>query len=498
MKRVLCLLLLLGACGGVTPPKPPPTPPPTPPPPQMKPLAVQGNQFVPPILGSITTHHNWPLLDPDALDKIAAAGLNYTDFRLPFSADDRPGYEAYMRTSAMSPWRWTRTSTWDKTEPPDQKLRVPASLARVAHRGIKLPAVAPVFDLTRFNPAFWKLLHDRAAYAQAKGIYVLVDLVDGWWLKHSELPHYWHAGNNTQGVNLGYCTDAMAAPQPTHEAWLRHVVDSVGDLPNVIWQDGNELNFCNPTESWVLGLKAIVRDEESKRGFIHHLFGSLSENPTIDAQVDFASFHKDQPVAARAYPIQVNEFFPQAQAVYLNNLQTARSAGTVYHYWHDDNPGGGAWDDPAWEAEWTNTMAKMGKPTPPLPCTFPCPAGPECSVLEICRNCTPPIGGDKGPSWVGDVDQAVRVVQDARPELFQGQHLINGNAPEPLGNATRQAFFLMVVAQLSRQGVCAVAREDAVEVSKDSVNDEEYHLIFQRTGDIIGAINAFKTRSHRP
>jgi hypothetical protein len=234
-----------------------------------------------------------------------------------------------------------------------------------------------------------------------------------------------------------------------------------------------------------------VRDEEVRRGYPKHLFGSLSENDAIDQQVDFASFHKDQPLVARAYPIQVNEFFPQAQARYLSNLQIARASGTVYHYWHDDNPSGGPWDVPTWEAEWTDTMAKMGKPAPPLPCTFPCPTGAECTVIEVCRPCTPPIPGN--PLWDGDFGKATEQVLTANPTRFQGRHLIGGAA-----NA--QWLYQAIVAQLMAKGICAVAREDAVELSEDSIHDEEMHVLAFGSGDVAGPANqyGFKSRSRRP
>jgi hypothetical protein len=459
--RVATLIAILAGVGCVhKPPTPIPTPSPkpTPSPSTMKPLAVLGNQFSPPILGSITTHHNWPLLDLDALDKIAAAGLNYTDFRLPFGFDDRANYEAYLRAPSGG--------------------------------------LTQVFDLTKFNPAFWGLLHDRVAYAQSKGVYVLVDLIDGWWLKHAELSHQWRKSNNINGVDLGYCSDTQSAPQPIHEAWIRHVVDSVGDQPNVIWQDGNELSFCNPSATWVVVMRAIVQDEEAKRGFVRHIFGSLSENDSIDQKVDFASFHKDAPIAARSYPIQINEFSPKNQSSYLSFLVACKASGITCHYWHDDNPSGGAWDDPAWEAEWTDTMLKMGKPSPPPTCAFPCPSGSECSAFDVCRNCSPQIPGD--PLWVGDFGRAVADIQAANPNWFTGEHLINGNAPEPKGNDTRQQFYRAIVDRLAKKGICAVPREDAVEISKDSIHDEEYHVIDFGSGDIDGNDFGFKTRTHNP
>jgi hypothetical protein len=447
----LFLLALLTGCPGPKPPTPP-SPPPTPPP-QMKFLAVLGNQFSPPILGSTSTHCDWPLSTPACLDQIAAAHLNFTDFRPSYALDSRPNFEAY--------------------------LRVPGT---------------QTFDLTKWNPSWWTLQHDRAAYAASKGIYVLTSPYDWWWQCHEELAGvYWRKGNNIQGVDTGHCGDGQGTSiPPVMDAWIRKTVDNLGDLPNVFWDDGNEAFKGRLSPAFVTLLRVTIQDEEKKRGFARHIFGTQSANLQIEAMVDFASRHDTAIPAARSYPIQVNEYTPECPALYLGNLAAARSAHIYRHFWFDDNCTGGAWDDPAWLTQWAPTLMEMGGVQPfPSGCTFPCPTGAECSVIEVCRPCTPPIPGS--PKWDGDFGAATEAVLAANPTRFQGRHLIGGAA-----NA--QWLYQAIVAQLASKGICAVPREDAVELSEDSVHDEEFHVLAFGSGDVAGPANqyGFKSRSRRP
>ena len=499
MKRLLLFALLLGACGGVTPPKPPPTPPPTPPPPQMPPLAVQGNQFKPLVLGTSTTHDGWPYEGKATVDAVVAAHLNYVAGRLPFGPDDRPGYEKYMRVAG-------KATVYPKSHWGSLKVR-----SLLSKRGVKLPAVAPVYDLSKFNPAFDAALVQAVDYALSRGVYYEEDTLDGWWKKHSELSMETRAGNNIQGVDVGYCSDTQVPALNTFDdALLRHVVKLIGARPNVVWQaPGNEINFCTPIKAWVDTVIATIRDEEAKNGYAPRLIIVGTQGPEFSYPAGTAgSYHTDTPQPSRAWAVEINEFFPQAQAVYLAHLQGARAAGTVMHSWCDDNPHGGAWDDPAWLAECADTLTKIGGIPPPLPCTFPCPAGPECSVIEVCRPCSPPIPGN--PMWDGDFGRAVEAVIAANPGWMQGRHLIGGNnqdptpqqpnPPHPWGAEVRQKFYAAVVVQLASVGKCAVTREDAVEMSEDSVHDEEFHVIALGSGDVAGPANqyGFKSRSRRP
>jgi hypothetical protein len=108
----------------------------------------------------------------------------------------------------------------------------------------------PRFDLERFEDAFFERLRMRVADAGARGIYVAVMLFEGWALHLSPAPenvegHPFHAANNVNGVGIGSIRDYEVLPlDPRVEelqlAYIRKVVDTVHDLPNLLWEVANE------------------------------------------------------------------------------------------------------------------------------------------------------------------------------------------------------------------------------------------------------------------
>jgi hypothetical protein len=428
-------------------------------------------------------------MTPAGLDQLAANHVTGSHWRLgPYGVDPtHPELLPYALAGAAP----------RPKEPPAAEPLILIALRGERLRGHPLTGPrAPVTqktDLTRWNPTFWNLVRSDAAYANQHGVIPEIDLVDGWMLKAPDRPDVppspWRSDANIQGFDGASCAVTQVTPSAVHEAWIRKIVDTVGDL-SVTFQDGNELFFCHPTVAWVTGLQAILHDQESRRGFPRHLFATQSQDPQIEVLVDYAQHHIEHALPPLAYPLGVNEYSPLVPSEVLRQIQLARAGGTLFDYWRGEgndpqgNPIGS-------DANWASTLAAIKQivdsppPSPPT-CTFPCPTGAECTQCDA----------NPSPRLAGDVDLAVRAVQAANPDRFVGQHLVNGNAPDPLGNQTRQWFYGAVVTQLARAGLCGVTREDAVEVTRDSVNIEEYHLIAFNTGDIAGNLG-FKTRCHR-
>jgi hypothetical protein len=108
----------------------------------------------------------------------------------------------------------------------------------------------PKFDLDRFDEAFFDRLRDRVVAAGKRGIYVAVMFFDGWALHLSPAPdhvegHPFHTANNVNGVGIGSIVDYQVLPldprvQALQEAYLRKVVDTLHDLPNLLWEVANE------------------------------------------------------------------------------------------------------------------------------------------------------------------------------------------------------------------------------------------------------------------
>jgi hypothetical protein len=340
-----------------------------------EPLKAVGAQFQPPILGSVTTHHNWPLVDTVALDAIAAASLNATAMRLPLMADDRgPAYELYERVPGT-----TSAYVWHPGEGEPQHAYELAALLRngpaiqvLKRRGLKIADTAPKFDLTKFSRAFDDNLGGVLEHARAKGIFVNIGLWDGWGMVHTELPLFWRLGNNVQGIDIGYCSDMRQAPHPTILALVDHVVQVAGRFPHVYWELGNEANRCRPAAAFVDGIRQQIRATETRLGYARHLWspGTLNDDLSGErgSEYDYLSAH-GFPKPAQPAPTEVNEFGPMRGTEYLQRLAQAKQLGTTFHWWFDDNAYGGAWDDPAWEREWLETMAAMRGTTPVTGCS---------------------------------------------------------------------------------------------------------------------------------
>jgi hypothetical protein len=119
--------------------------------------------------------------------------------------------------------------------------------------GIALDGM-PRFDLTRFDPAYFKRLRDRVQAAGTRGIYVSIMLFEGHGLHASQTPWRWeghpfHAGNNVNGIDgdpngdgRGLETHMLEDRRITglQEAYVREVIDAVNDLDNVLFEIANE------------------------------------------------------------------------------------------------------------------------------------------------------------------------------------------------------------------------------------------------------------------
>ncbi len=108
----------------------------------------------------------------------------------------------------------------------------------------------PRFDLDQFDPAYFSRLRERVEEARDAGIYVGVLLFDGWALHLSPSPdhiegHPFHSRNNTNGIAATSIDDLQVLPldpriSSIEEAYIRKVVDTLHDLPNVLWEVANE------------------------------------------------------------------------------------------------------------------------------------------------------------------------------------------------------------------------------------------------------------------
>jgi hypothetical protein len=169
----------------------------------------------------------------------------------------------------------------------------------------------PKFDLERFDDELFTRLRERVVEAGDAGIYVGVLLFDGWALHLSPAPdhiegHPFHARNNVNGVSAGSIDDLQVLPldpkvAAIQEAFIRKVVDTLHDLPNVLWEVSNESTgdgqltdefagflgmdkapvYGDSTE-WQYWVIDVVKGHEAARGYDEHPIGMTMQFPVAD------------------------------------------------------------------------------------------------------------------------------------------------------------------------------------------------------------------------
>lgn len=148
----------------------------------------------------------------------------------------------------------------------------------------------PQVDLDQFNQAHFDYVRSVLEYARDKGIVVQTCMLDSWHINNVELP--WHRkydflspGMNVNGVavNTGaewHSTNTSSVAWQRHTALVRKIIDTFGDLPNIIWEVSNEPNYYYdgqiypdrppPVNDWAMQMGSYIKTYEfSTRGYNH-------------------------------------------------------------------------------------------------------------------------------------------------------------------------------------------------------------------------------------
>jgi hypothetical protein len=202
------------------------------------------------------------------------------------------------------------------------------------------------FDLSRFDPAYFERLRERVTAAASRGLYVSVMLFEGFSLHLTALPdnvegHPFHAANNVNDIGITSIVDYQVLPlepriQRLQEAYIRKVVDTVHDLPNVLYEVANE-------SSGVDGDAVVFPD------------GTRIETPIGDSTawqywvIDVVKrYEREQ--GYDAHPIGMTYLYPVAEQSKANDPLWASPADWISPGMDDNaNPGEGRWftDPPA-------------------------------------------------------------------------------------------------------------------------------------------------------
>ncbi len=176
----------------------------------------------------------------------------------------------------------TVSSPPDMTVSPQPWLRT--GPGRATDGGLK-------FDLAKFNQNYFDRLRTRALALNKAGIYVGVDLFIGEWLnvfRCSSDGYPFTGANNINGIDDGYVggkrgigSVTMTAPNAItrfQDAYVEKTIDTLNDLPNVLWMVSEEA----PANSvwWNNHLISRVREYESKKRYQHPIgYAALTGTP---------------------------------------------------------------------------------------------------------------------------------------------------------------------------------------------------------------------------
>ncbi len=180
---------------------------------------------------------------------------------------ERFDFSAYLDFLERHHHNFIRLWTWDSTT---WDTRANGALGKdFIHKAAPLPWARtgpgnaldgkPKFDLTKFNPEYFKRVRSRVATAGEHGIYVSVMFFEGWGLMHGNRrrntedgwawrSHPFNPANNVNNLEIKGA-DALSGRVHTlrnpeanklQAAYIRKVVDTVNDLDNTLYEVINE------------------------------------------------------------------------------------------------------------------------------------------------------------------------------------------------------------------------------------------------------------------
>ena len=167
----------------------------------------------------------------------------------------------------------------------------------------------PKFDLSAFDDSYFDRLRSRVAAAGRRGIYVSVMFFEGFSLHLTAPPdniegHPFHAANNVNDVSISSIVDYQVLPlheriRELQEKYVHKVIDTVHDLPNVLYEVANESSGqaadavtmpdgsrietpIGDSTSWQYWVIELTKNYERSMGYASHPIGMTFLYPVTD------------------------------------------------------------------------------------------------------------------------------------------------------------------------------------------------------------------------
>ncbi|TDD27104.1 hypothetical protein E1287_35335 [Actinomadura sp. KC06] len=155
----------------------------------------------------------------------------------------------------------------------------------------------PKFDLSTFDQAYFDRLRTRVVKARERGMYVSVMLFEGFCAHMCDSAtvtagHPFDGQNNVNGIDIESIRDYQSDSVPPdvlalQRAYVRKVIDTVGDLDNVLYEVANE--SWHGSVSWQYDVIRYVKRYEAVRRFSAHPVGMSAIWPDGNDDWLFAS-----------------------------------------------------------------------------------------------------------------------------------------------------------------------------------------------------------------
>ncbi len=165
----------------------------------------------------------------------------------------------------------------------------------------------PKFDLETFDQAYFDQLRQRVITAGESGMWVSIMLFQGWSIQGSgEFAnsqwegHPLNSQNNVNGVDGDYDQDGRGLEVHTranpmvnaiHDAYVKKIIDTVGDLDHVLFEISNEtiatanpdaLHHVTRVRDWAYHVINLIHEYEHQQAYGPHPVGLSSLRPLPD------------------------------------------------------------------------------------------------------------------------------------------------------------------------------------------------------------------------
>jgi len=175
------------------------------------------------------------------------------------------------------------------------------------------------FDFTQLDQNYFDRMRSRVIQAGQNGIYVSVMLFNGYMWEFDETGmdgNPFETGNNVNSINCGGVCPSDNSQIPSaawgyEQAYLQKVVDTVNDLPNVMYEVSNEAGSPY-SDSWQASIISFVKQYEATKPFQHPVgmtfqYQGGSDSTLYNSQADWVSPSATLPPEAIGNKVVIND-----------------------------------------------------------------------------------------------------------------------------------------------------------------------------------------------